>query len=206
MGLLLKHLNGINMRVIKLGLISVVVFFVLFTLGGLLLPSHNIVSRAVNIKAKPTSILPLVQNKTQWHLWIEGMDNATLNKRQQVKIIEVSDSLVVANWKTAEANYTTKFRLIYNLGQGVTIVQWQFEQDVYGSWKLRVEKADYFFNSNAVVHSFPKVGQIVQSAMSDKLVNNIKIGYSDKFKNIAVSALTDAAAQLLTHHWYRPSN
>ena len=130
MGLLLKHLNGINMRVIKLGLISVVVFFVLFTLGGLLLPSHNIVSRAVNIKAKPTSILPLVQNKTQWHLWIEGMDNATLNKRQQVKIIEVSDSLVVANWKTAEANYTTKFRLIYNPGQGVTIVQWQFEQDV----------------------------------------------------------------------------
>jgi hypothetical protein len=130
MGLLLKHLNGINMRVIKLGLISVVVFFVLFTLGGLLLPSHNIVSRAVNIKAKPTSILPLVQNKAQWHLWIEGIDNATLNKRQQVKIIEVSDSLVVANWKTAEANYTTRFRLIYNLGQGVTIVQWQFEQDV----------------------------------------------------------------------------
>jgi hypothetical protein len=118
------------MRVIKLGLISVVVFFVLFTLGGLLLPSHNIVSRAVNIKAKPTSILPLVQNKAQWHLWIEGMDNATLSKRQQVKIIEVSDSLVVANWKTAEANYTTKFRLIYNPGQGVTIVQWQFEQDV----------------------------------------------------------------------------
>mgnify|MGYP000456860486 FL=1 len=65
-----------------------------------------------------------------WHLWIEGMDNATLNKRQQVQITSVSDSLVVANWKTAEANYTTKFRLIYSPGQAVTIVQWQFEQDV----------------------------------------------------------------------------
>jgi len=130
MGLLLKHLNGINMRVIKLGIISVVVFFVLFTLGGLLLPAHNIVSRAVNIKAKPISILPLVQNKAMWHLWIEGMDNANLNKRQQIQITSVSDSLVVANWKTAEANYTTKFRLIYNPGQGITIVQWQFEQDV----------------------------------------------------------------------------
>ena len=118
------------MRVIKLGIISVVVFFVLFTLGGLLLLSHNIVSRAVNIKAKPASILPLVQNKSAWHLWIEGMDSTTLHKRQQVQIVAVSDSLVVANWKTAEANYTTKFRFIYNPGQAVTIVQWQFEQEV----------------------------------------------------------------------------
>jgi hypothetical protein len=118
------------MRAIKLGLISVVVFFVLFTLGGLLLPAHNVVSRAVNIKAKPDSILPLVQNKQQWHLWIEGIDSATIQQKQTVQIISVSDSLVVANWKTAEANYTTKFRFIYNPGQAVTIVQWQFEQDV----------------------------------------------------------------------------
>jgi hypothetical protein len=130
MGLLLKHLNGINMRVIKLGFISVVIFFVLLTLGGLLLPSHNIVSRAVNIKAKPISILPLIQNKSQWHMWMEGMDSTTLNKRQQIQIISASDSLIVANWKTEEANYTTKFRLIYSPGQAVTIVQWQFEQDV----------------------------------------------------------------------------
>ena len=118
------------MRAIKLGLISAVVFFVLFTLGGLLLPAHNVVSRAVNIKAKPLSILPLVQNKQQWYLWIEGMDSTTLQEKQTVQIISVSDSLVVANWKTNEANYTTKFRFIYNPGQAVTIVQWQFEQDV----------------------------------------------------------------------------
>ena len=118
------------MRVIKLGFISVVIFFVLLTLGGLLLPSHNIVSRAVNIKAKPISILQLIQNKSQWHMWMEGMDSTTLNKRQQIQIISASDSLIVANWKTAEANYTTKFRLIYSPGQAVTIVQWQFEQDV----------------------------------------------------------------------------
>ena len=118
------------MRVIKLGFISVVIFFVLLTLGGLLLPSHNIVSRAVNIKAKPISILPLIQNKSQWHMWMEGMDSTTLNKRQQIQIISASDSLMVANWKTVEANYTTKFRLIYSPGQAVTIVQWQFEQDV----------------------------------------------------------------------------
>ena len=118
------------MRVIKLGFISVVIFFVLLTLGGLLLPSHNIVSRAVNIKAKPISILPLIQNKSQWHMWMEGMDSATVDKRQQVQIISVSDSLIVANWNTAEANYLTKFRLIYNTDQSVTIFQWQFEQEV----------------------------------------------------------------------------
>jgi hypothetical protein len=130
MRLLLKHLNGINMRFIKLGLISAVVFFALFTMGGLLLPSHIVVSRAVNIKAKPITILPLVQNLQQWHLWMEGVDSTTLQQNQSVQITAVSDSLVVANWKTAEANYTTKFRFIYNTGQAVTIVQWQFEQDV----------------------------------------------------------------------------
>ena len=118
------------MRFIKLGLISAVVFFVLFTLGGLLLPSHNVVSRAVNIKAKPAAILPLKQDKNQWQLWMEGMDSSSVNKRQQIQITSVSDSLIVANWKTAEVIYTTKFRLIYNTGQAVTIVQWQFEQDV----------------------------------------------------------------------------
>jgi hypothetical protein len=118
------------MRFIKLGIISAVVFFVLFTLGGLLLPSHNVVSRAVNIKAKPDAILPLMQDKNQWQLWMEGMDSATVNKRQQIQITSVSDSLIVANWKTAEVIYTTKFRLIYSAGQAVTIVQWQFEQDV----------------------------------------------------------------------------
>lgn len=118
------------MRAIKLGLISAVVFFALFTLGGLLLPSHNVVSRAVNIKAKPGSILPLVQNTSEWHLWIEGIDSSTMQQKQTIQIISVSDTLIVANWKTAEANYTTKFRFIYNPGQAVTIVQWQFEQEV----------------------------------------------------------------------------
>ena len=74
------------MRFIKLGLISAVVFFVLFTLGGLLLPSHNVVSRAVNIKAKPAAILPLMQDKNQWQLWMEGMDSATVNKRQKIQL------------------------------------------------------------------------------------------------------------------------
>ena len=118
------------MRAIKLGLISAVVFFALFTLGGLLLPSHNVVSRAVNIKAKPGSILPLVQNTSEWHLWMEGIDSSTMQQKQTIQIISVSDTLIVANWKTAEANYTTKFRFIYNPGQAVTIVQWQFEQEV----------------------------------------------------------------------------
>jgi hypothetical protein len=63
-------------------------------------------------------------------LWIEGVDSTATDKRQQIQIVSVSDSLVVANWKTTEANYTTKFRFIYNPGQAVTIVQWQFEQDV----------------------------------------------------------------------------
>jgi hypothetical protein len=88
----------------------------------------------------------------------------------------------------------TSFEKLFDGLNRIFCLGWQFEQDVYGSWKLRVEKADYFFNTNTVIQSFPKVGQIMQSAMSDKLVNNIQIGYSDKFKNIAISALTEINA------------
>jgi hypothetical protein len=88
----------------------------------------------------------------------------------------------------------TSFQKLFDGLNRIFCLGWQFEQDVYGSWKLRVEKADYFFNTNTVIQSFPKVGQIMQSAMSDKLVNNIKIGYSDKFKNIAISAFTEINA------------
>jgi hypothetical protein len=88
----------------------------------------------------------------------------------------------------------TTFKKIFDGLNRIFCLGWQFEQDVYGSWKLRVEKADYFFNTNTVIQSFPKVGQIMQSAMSDKLVNNIKLGYSDKFKNIAISAFTEINA------------
>ena len=88
----------------------------------------------------------------------------------------------------------TSFEKLYEGLDRIFCLGWQFEQDTYGAWKLRIEKADYFYNNTQVSQSFFKVGQIIQNAMSDKLVNNIKLGYSDKFKNIAVSALTEINA------------
>jgi hypothetical protein len=88
----------------------------------------------------------------------------------------------------------TSFQKLYEGLDRIFCLGWQFEQDTYGVWKLRVEKADYFYNNTEVVQSFFKVGQIVQNAMSDKLVNNVKLGYSDKFKNIAISAFTEINA------------
>jgi hypothetical protein len=88
----------------------------------------------------------------------------------------------------------TSFQKLFEGLNRIFCLGWQFEQDVLGAWKLRVEKADYFFDNSTVAHSFLKVGQIVQNAMSDKLVNNIQLGYSDKFKNIAISAVTEINA------------
>lgn len=88
----------------------------------------------------------------------------------------------------------TSFQKLFEGLNRIFCLGWQFEQDTYGSWKLRLEKADYFFNSNLLIQTFPKVGQIMQNAMSEKLVNNIQLGYSDKFKNIAISALTEINA------------
>lgn len=57
-----------------------------------------------------------------------------------------------------------------------------------GEWKIRVEPREYFYQ-NTITGTFPDVGEVTQSALSDKMINNVILGYTDKWKNIQLNGL-----------------
>lgn len=64
---------------------------------------------------------------------------------------------------------------------------WSYEKSLNG-WKIRVEKLDFFYK-NEIALEPSNVGLITQRAMSDKLINQVKLGYEDKWKNISLSGV-----------------
>ena len=66
------------MRIIKLGLISAVVFFVMITGFSLFIPSHIRLSKAVDINAPNDSILRELSNPENWKRWYPGADSGQL--------------------------------------------------------------------------------------------------------------------------------
>lgn len=62
---------------------------------------------------------------------------------------------------------------------------WAFEWTGL-EWKIRVESRDYFYQ-NLLSQTFENVGEVNQVAKSEQLINSVKIGYSEKWKNIQLS-------------------
>jgi len=89
-----------------------------------------------------------------------------------------------------EALYSlkTSFKKTFENLSKIFCLGWQYEQQIDLSWKIRIEPVDYFYQANLMA-SFENVGDIRQYAMTDKLMNNVTVGYSDKWKNIAVSGI-----------------
>jgi hypothetical protein len=56
-------------RFIKLGLISVVVFFLIFTVFSLFIPSRVRISKAINMDADKDSVFSLIRNRENWNKW-----------------------------------------------------------------------------------------------------------------------------------------
>lgn len=128
------------MKLLKLGLISVVILFFLATIMGSLLPSKVLVSRAVNIKAPLDSVRVEIEDIRKWSNWVEGMNDPSVNiqssvsaqiGKSEVTIAEKNDSTVTSTWITAKGKpQISTMRVIYQPQQAVTIVQWQFEQSI----------------------------------------------------------------------------
>ena len=135
-----KHLNGNNMRVIKLAFISILVLGLLATSIGFLFPSTVVVSRAIDIKSFKQPIYLLVSDLRNWKPWVEGMDNQNVMVydsisaklgNTSVNITSLTDTTVVSSWKnSSSADQISTIRLITDSSRKNTIVQWQFVQQV----------------------------------------------------------------------------
>jgi hypothetical protein len=96
------------MRIIKLGIISVIVFSLLITGISLFFPSHVRISKAIDITTSKDSLMRQVGDATNWKNWYPGADSLTFffvegkikgietDSLHGLVITEVNDSAVLA--------------------------------------------------------------------------------------------------------------
>jgi hypothetical protein len=92
------------MRLIKLALLSFIVFFLIITAMSLLIPSHVRISRAINLKKETDSVRFWVSDTEQWQRWhpaFQGASAANTLAANGISITPVTenDSLVQLRWQ-----------------------------------------------------------------------------------------------------------
>lgn len=131
------------MQLIKLAIISFVVFFLLITGISMFFPSHVRISRATDIAASIDSVHTRISQPLYWKSWYPGADTLSLYEadgvikgirmpgNQVLMITGFNDSTVTAANSTSDKERATMgWNLIRNNG-GTMTVQW------YMDFKLR---------------------------------------------------------------------
>lgn len=128
------------MKLFRFFIFSVVALFAIASLIGILLPSKVLVSRAVDISASKDSIFPELNDVKNWKNWMEGMQQANPVVYSSskidiggtlIEIKQVTDTTVVSLWTGKNGGMqTSTVRVIANPSQNITVVQWQFEQQL----------------------------------------------------------------------------
>jgi len=107
-------------RILKLGLISAFVFFLILYLMSLMIPNTVRISRAININAPAASIYPLLENRPAWKSWNEMVTDSIV-----IRDLRSDSDLIVTEWTYKERSVQSSFRL--EESAGVTVVQWYFD-------------------------------------------------------------------------------
>lgn len=115
------------MRIIKLAIISGVFFFLLLMAFTLFIPSDIRISRAIDIKAEKSALLPYIQDTSKWSHWNKYLMDTT--RRFRIEGLKVSDSLVTSLWLSGDRKFTSALA-IYETRAGTLTVQWYFDFDL----------------------------------------------------------------------------
>ena len=133
------------MRFIKLGLISIVFFFLLLTAFSLLLPSQTNISRAIDINAPAASVFPYINDMSKWKKWYADYDSSNTSLAQTrvgkgailttnkttITIQSNSPEKIKAVWQTGENNPVQgEFNFISRNADSSMTLQWNFIQKV----------------------------------------------------------------------------
>lgn len=107
-------------RVIKLGIASALVIFVILFLISLLIPSTVRISRAINIESEKKDIYPFLADTSRWKLW-----NDLVNDRISIQMVSADSNLVHARWTYGGRSLNGYYRL--ERINEVTVVNWYFD-------------------------------------------------------------------------------
>ena len=103
------------MRLIKLGFISIVFFALMITGFSLFIPSHVIISKAINIGVARDNINGQIADIEKWKYWYPGFDTLQLieldkkngavvsakTKGISIVLSEIRDTVIVAEFRSA---------------------------------------------------------------------------------------------------------
>lgn len=128
------------MRIIKLAIISVVVIFVVLTAMSSLLPSHTLVSRAVDIRGSTEAIKEQAFILDNWKNWLTDAGGEKAVHRYQAPALLIGETTITPLTKT-DSSFTTAWqpgsamtstiRIIdHGTADSLVTVQWQMEQKV----------------------------------------------------------------------------
>lgn len=109
-----------TVKIVKLGIISLIVFFIILYLMSLLIPSHVRISRAINIEAPEKKIYPWVSDLKNWEKW-----NEMVNDKIEVSLVAADSNLITTSWKYKDRTVNSSFRL--EESANITVVQWYFD-------------------------------------------------------------------------------
>jgi len=90
----------------------------------------------------------------------------------------------------ANPQITTSFKKFFESLSNIFNLGWGFEyNETLSIWQIRIEPMEYFYNKNIRIGNFQKASNILQYAQVEDLVNSFQLGYTDDWKNIAVSGM-----------------
>ena len=123
------------MRVLKLFVISVIVFAILVLLVSLLFPSQVRIARAAEITAPSSAVLAKLSDMRNWQQWNEMVNNQALTgvsvssgkfQSDQLQIISNDREPAKHLWLKNGITIESGFNLIPSNGE-TTIVQWYMD-------------------------------------------------------------------------------
>jgi hypothetical protein len=125
------------MKLLKLGLFSVLVLFIIVTLIGLLFPSKFIVSRTIDVAQSQDSVYTFTKDLFGWKKWVQGLQNQNVTSANETRIgnstitiLSSSKNKIAGKWTEKNGDIQTTTITLISTPQNQTIVNWQFEQDI----------------------------------------------------------------------------
>jgi len=125
------------MRLVKLGLISIVVFFILLSIIGSLFPSDILIARSIHINSPKDTVASYITDLNKWNDWMEGAKTSDLKVFAKdsthaifgntvMTLINSTDSSWQYEWRTGgSVQVSTIVITSRNMGSDV---QWEYKQ------------------------------------------------------------------------------
>ena len=140
------------MRVIKLGLISIVFLFLVATAISLLIPSHIRISKAINLSAQKNVVVGYIKDTTKWKQWhpafipsdsakkfpaITIIPKAVNDSEVVMQMQQENKTAVISGWKIYEYASTDSITLQWYMDFNIKWYPWQkigsmFYENTYG--------------------------------------------------------------------------